>query len=260
MTTESTNAYRTHVYNGATTKLTTIHKSLTASLDALVGQSSPSQSQLDSARPTFAITRQIDAITENLRKELGKHRLCFKHTNEAGEEVEYEELLGDKMAEYIEHLEKEEQELKNLQGQWEQTVGEIWKLGVQALGKDCMSELLVTSSPVALSSPMKRSAEQELLDQELGSDDLPSAGVRSKKTKKSVSFVNQAQRPNFLNGPSLSKHIPPTPNLHIHDIATLEKAINELGAKEVAKLSKAEKDYQAHWAKKNAAVAMIFRE
>jgi hypothetical protein len=231
MATESTNAYRTHVYNRATTKLTTIHTSLTASLDALIGQSSPSQSQLDSARATFA-----------------------------GEEVEYEELLGDKMAEYIEHLEKEEQELKNLQGQWEQTVGEIWKLGVQALGKDCMSELLVTSSPVALSSPMKRSAEQELLDQELGGDDLPSAGVRSKKTKKSVSFVNQAQRPNFLNGPSLSKRIPPTPNLHIHDIAMLEKAINELGAKEVAKLSKADKDYQAHWAKKNAAVAMLFRE
>jgi hypothetical protein len=37
-------------------------------------------------------------------------------------------------------------------------------------------------------------------------------------------------------------------------------AINELGAKEVAKLQKAERDYQAHWAKKNAAIAMIFQE
>jgi hypothetical protein len=79
--------------------------------------------------------------------------------------------------------------------------------------------------------------------------------------KKSVSFVNQAQRPHFLNKPSvLIKRVPSTPSFPANEIGTLEMAINELGAKEVAKLQKAERDYQAHWAKKNAAIAMIFQE
>jgi hypothetical protein len=53
------------------------------------------------------------------------------------------------MANYVEHLEKEQEELEKLQGEWELVLGEIWKLGVQALGKDRMSEMLITSSPPA---------------------------------------------------------------------------------------------------------------
>lgn len=258
---EITNTYRVHVYDHATTKLAEIHTSLTASLDTFIGQSSsPSESQGNPTQPKFAITCQVDAITENLRTEFGAHRICTKSTNEAGEEVEHEELLSDKMVNYVEHLEKEKEEVKKLQSEWELVVGEIWKLGVQALGKSRMSELFVTSSPPT-SPTLKSPAKVDILGFEPDCDDPASVAVRPKKSKKSVSFVDQAQRPHFLNGPSvLSKRIPPIPNFPTNEIGTLEKAIDELGAKEVAKLQKAEKDYQAHWAKKNAAIAMIFQE
>jgi hypothetical protein len=258
---EITNAYRAHVYNQATTKLADIHTSLTDSLDTFIGQSSSASESPDNpTKPKFAITCQVDAIIENLRTEFGAHRICTKSTNETGEGVEHEELLSDKMANYVEHLEKEKQEMKKLQGEWELVVGEIWKLGVQALGKGRMSELLVTPSHPTC-SPLKSPAKVDIPGFEPDCDGPASIVVRPKKTKKSVSFVDQAQRPQFLNGPSvLTERVPPIPNFPANEISTLEKAIDELGAKEVAKLQKAEKDYQAHWAKKNAAIAIIFQE
>lgn len=244
---ETTNAYRTHVFAAANSKLNTIHASLLKDLHNFTSQANPSAaspSDSKSSPKKLAVIRQIESVTGNICTHPGEYRILSRYTNDDSEQVSFETTLGERISNYGAHLESEEKALKRLQAEWELIVGEIWKLGVQTLGEGFMSRFL-TAVP-ALSSPSLMKIDGE----------LSSVGEKLQKVKKSVTF--QEPTPKFMTGPSqLKKAVLLVPDFPTEEVTVLQGKIGELGVKEVAKLKKVDKEFSQWWGRKSAQIKAL---
>ncbi|KAF2704781.1 hypothetical protein K504DRAFT_494587 [Pleomassaria siparia CBS 279.74] len=245
---ETTHNYRAHLYASATTKIGTVHTNLVHKLDKMVASpSSYTPSDSDSSPPQPAIAHRIDAIKQNLSINMGKYSLSVSSINADGERVPIRVMLSQRMADYAAHLEREEQELRDLQAKWELVVGEIWKLGGQVLGEETMSELMV---PVPTPSPPSSSPVQDIVEFDDLGQELPPAPPKTKRKKK-VAF--REPLPRFLTGRShLRGPVPTKPEFPVEEMRELEKVIEELGDGQIAELNKKDREYHSWKIKKEA--------
>ena len=172
-------------------------------------------------------------------------------TDKYGEKTKFTETMDDRFTDYRRHIAREEQVLKDLQKQWEFVVAEIWKLGLEILGKDIMSATLespVTSSSSTLSEPNINKGRN-----------LASVGEKPRRKKKSVSFADPM--PTFLTGPSRSPHpVAATPEFPEEKAKALGMSISRLGVEELAGLKKVDKEFNTWWGKYKGSIVTMARQ
>jgi hypothetical protein len=156
--------------------------------------------------------------------------LTVSKTNQQGEKETVQISLGKRISQLEEEIKLEEKEVTTLQTQWERVVGEIWSCGIQVLGKEEMSALLLT--------PQSVQGEDSLFVPETG-DGAPQR--QEPNSKRRVSFKEPGQNPvlpSFLMQDSPGKQLPVCPDVSAEDLKELEKSIAKLGEPHVSKLKR----------------------
>ncbi|KAH7094785.1 hypothetical protein FB567DRAFT_586137 [Paraphoma chrysanthemicola] len=262
-------AYRRHLY---TTTISKIDQTLQSHLDNLYEStlhaiSSPSD-RPDASPIRLSAPAKLEREAQKLYIPLSAYTMRLTHTNTEGEREQFKSKLGDRMADYAEHIEQQKREIEKMCKEWEVIVGEIWKFGVGVLGGDKMHELLFSKNG-EVSSPSKGpEGESTLFVPEEGTSPRP----RRTRSKRKVTFEapghdeegsrGHEERLDFLYGPSRLrvKPAPDIPTLPDQDIENLDEQVRELGEKETKEFSRAEKDYELYWRKKTLKFVNALRD
>ncbi|KAF2872508.1 hypothetical protein BDV95DRAFT_386648 [Massariosphaeria phaeospora] len=252
---ETTNTYRKHIYEDATSKITRTYQHLLASLTEATLQpvSSPADRN-DPLGPPLKLTLpgKLDRATRSLYESTNVLLVAARTTNEHGEEVRLKMPFGDYTDRFVAESTKTSEELDALETQWEATVNEIWKVGTAVLGEDTMREMLF-SAPQQPPSP---GAESTLFIPEFGSDDATL--VPARPAKKRVSF--QELGPELLARPSKYQPLPIAPVIVGDEIKELQGVIAALGVDQIAELKQLEAEHQKWWNKKHQEIARALRD
>lgn len=238
-TIETTNTYRDHLYITAATKIDASYNLLLRSLHNIDVNSFSDPHTLDSApQPAERIKREMQYMS----MPLGETILRFTRPLENGEKQQFEMKLSDRMALFEDRVQSQCEEVKALQRQWEEVVGEIWKCGVQILGKDIMDELLHSERR----DERRNDSDLEgstLFIPEQGDDEI------SWKSKSRGSFRDPI--PEFLIQPSMMKGEDLSmPNIPMEQVKEMNKRIKSLGAVQIEELKKSHNDLENAYGKK----------
>jgi hypothetical protein len=155
-------------------------------------------------------------------------------------------------------MQKETQQIKELQRQWEGVVAEIFQLGVACLGENDIAALLSTAEVEANASSPASKAKSTLFVPEHGSSVRKGKGKR-----KRVSFTDpdlMSLFPEFLlyRSPNQRAPVPATPELPFDDVQQHEADIAGLGKQHIADLQRLQKEHKAWWERKQAQLANTF--
>lgn len=171
------------------------------------------------------------------------------------------------MSDYVDHIEEQKEEVAKLEDQWKAIVGEIWKVGVQCLGKRAMEEMLFADKSAGELQNLPARAESTLFVPEQGTSPPPRSAANKKRVTFDTpddenDFRSKRQELQFLYQRTRLRHppVPDMPALPREEIRALETRIEELGQKQDDDLKQAEKDYKLYWQKKNRMLAQVFVE
>lgn len=211
---------------------------------------------------------KFEREAQNLYQSISAYKVGLTRTNPDGTQTRLMNTLEVRMLDYADHIVKQKAGVEKLKREWETTVGEIWKVGVQCLGEDAMRSMFFTNSDVTeLASPPMQ-AESALFVPEQGTSPQP----RTARTKKRVTFetpgtnedpeISPKKTLDFLYQPTRLRlaPVPMIPKLPKQQFGALEAKIQELGRKEFDDYKQAEKDYKIYWKKKNERLARVLVE
>lgn len=155
-------------------------------------------------------------------------------------------------------MQKETQQVTELQRQWEGVVAEIFQLGVACLGESDITALLSTAEVEANASSPASKVESTVFVPEHGS----SVG-KGKGKRKRVSFADPDMMslfPEFLLYRSRNQRtpVPATPELPLDDVQQHKADIAGLGKQHIADLQRLQKEHKAWWERKQAQLANTF--
>ncbi|KAH7085142.1 hypothetical protein BKA63DRAFT_11678 [Paraphoma chrysanthemicola] len=265
----TSDAYCRHLY---TITISRINETLQSHLDTLYENtlhpvSSPSHDP-DASPVRLAAPAKIEREAQKLYIPLSAYTMRLTYTDTEGKREQFKSKLGDRMADYAEHIEQQKREIEKMHREWEVIVGEIWKFGVGVLGEDKMQELLFAMSREASSLSKGAEGESTLFVPEEGT----SPRAHKTRSKKKVTFEASGHEEEvsseheeqlaFLYGPSRLrvKPAPDVPALPEQDIEGLDEQIRELGEKEIEEFCKAKKDYELYWRRKTAKFVNALRD
>ncbi|KAF1922069.1 hypothetical protein BDU57DRAFT_554043 [Ampelomyces quisqualis] len=266
---ETSDDYRRHLYKSTTLKINTTLERLLGTLyesslhamssDVADGTASP-------VRLTMPAKFEHEAL--KLYQSISAYKVGLTRTDSDGTQTQLMSTLDVRMMDYTEHVAKQKAEVEKLKRDWETTVGEIWKVGVQCLGEDAMKSMLFTQKDATELSSSPVQAESALFVPEQGTSPPPrTAHIKKRVTfeksvadeglsvllKKTIDFLNQPTRLRLAPVPTM-------PALPKQQLDTLEAKIQELGRKEFDEYKKAKKDYKVYWQKKNERLAQVLVE
>jgi hypothetical protein len=242
--------YRTHLYKITSTKLSTTLSTLINSLHTcnLAAISSPRTSSDPNASPIkLTLSAKYDRATEKAFCPISDYEISNVLLHPDGRTQTLDSVsLKEMLIAFEEKTKKEVEEIRALEAQWEQVVGEIYKTGVACLGHDTMRAFLVEPGGSSASLPRFVTEEESLL----------------LAPKKRVTFQEPRRKyPSFLDGPSMYKNHPiaTLPALPEDVLQELEDAVDMLGVKQVEELRKIEADQSKWWGKKCELIAQTLR-
>ncbi|KAH7389328.1 hypothetical protein DE146DRAFT_620182 [Phaeosphaeria sp. MPI-PUGE-AT-0046c] len=264
---DTSNDYRRHLYKDTTLR---INSTLETLLTNLHGQSlHPISSEAnDSAESPIRLSlpAKFERKAGKIYQPLSAYKISLTRTNTDGTRTTLVKLLEERMSDYLDYIEKHKAEIAKLEAEWEATVGEIWKVGVQCLGEKAMESMLFVDEEGDELRALAPTAEASLFVQ--GRSTSPP--LRAAPTKKRVTFetpdeegdtlTSHRQALHFLYQPTRLR-VPPVPDMPVlskEEIGALETRIKELGQKQLDDLSQAQKDYKLYWQKKNKMLAKVF--
>lgn len=167
-----------------------------------------------------------------------------------GEEYRIEQKLKDGLADFQGRHEERLGEIRKLEVKWETVVGEIWKVGVNCLGEDAMSTLLLTQPAPPPSPPAKAERYSLML-----------ADLDPKPARKKVKFEEAPLKlPKFLSTPSRCPDLPFPEQISREDIKVLEEKVDDFGTEQIESLAKVKKDGEMWWEKKQAQMLIALRK
>jgi hypothetical protein len=212
----------------------------------------------------LSISAKFEREAFKLYQPISAYKICLTHTDTDGTRKKLMSTLESRMMDYDEYIAKHRAEIKKLKNDWETTVGEIWKVGVQCLGEEVMEQMLFTGTE--LSSPA--GAESTIFVPEQGTSTPP----RVPRNKKRVTFETPAPEEDDSSSTKKALHflyqptrlrlapVPAMPSMPKQELGELETRIKELGQKELDEYKKAEGDYKVYWQKKNERLAQVLVE
>jgi hypothetical protein len=217
----------------------------------------------------LTIPAQFERAALKLYAPISIYRIGLTRTNTDGTRTKFPATLESRMTDYAHLITSQKAEIEKLEDKWETIVGEIWKVGVQCLGKEVMESMFFNNKGnIQELSSSSRKAESTLLVAEQETPLQCTARV-----KKRVTFVETVENmdalPRAVDGPLHFLYqptrlragpVPDGPAMPLHEIGGLEKRINGLGQAEYAELKKAERDYKMYWQKKNERLAQVLGE
>jgi hypothetical protein len=175
--------------------------------------------------------------------------LTVARTDSNGEEYQTKQTLEDGLADFRVRHGDRFKEIRKLQMKWETVVGEIWKVGINCLGEDAMSALLVTQP-----APPSPSAQVER-------HNLMLADLDPRPARKKVKFEEPAPKlPKFLATASRYRDLPIPEQVSKGDVKTLKDTINDLGTEQIDALVKVKKDGEIWWEKKQAQMVIALQK
>lgn len=216
----------------------------------------------------LTLPAKFEREASKLYQSISAYKVGLTRTNPDGSQTRLMSTLEVRMLDYADHIAKQKAEVEKLKREWETTVGEIWKVGVQCLGEDAMRSMLFTKSDATDVASPPTQAESTLFVPEQGTSPQP----RTERTKKRVTFetsvtnedpkMSPKRTLDFLYQPTRLRLVPvPTiPTLPKQQLSVLEAKVQELGKKEFDDYKKAEKDYKIYWKKKNEKLAQVLVE
>lgn len=196
---------------------------------------------------------------EKLGRPLSRYRYKLQRTKPSGEIEHTQASLHGRFQTFEETIQAETEQIKELQGQWEGTVAEIFQLGVSCLGEADVAVLLSNADTTPNTSLPATKAEPTVLDPEHGNAD--GKGIRKRKRVSFASPDMMALFPEFLFLTSGKQEPTETaPELPVQDIQQLEKDVSVLGKQHSAELRQLEHEHKAWWEKKQKQLAHTFMQ
>jgi hypothetical protein len=266
---ETTNDYRRHVYKATTLKINKTLEVLLHTLYESTLQPISSDNELQDLphsplRLSIPAKFQLEAL--KLYQPLSAYNVYLKHTKASGERIEIKASLEQRMLDYGDYLAEQQNEIEELQKDWETVVGEIWKLGGAVLGEGLMeSSLFTNKGALDHSSLLSKATDAESTLFVPEHDGSPPVAHKS-RSKKRVTFeepedVSTTPAPlEFLYRPSEYTPVAVVPALSERDVDDVAKDVEGLGKVHISKLRQYEKEYRTYWEKKKARIASVICE
>jgi hypothetical protein len=203
-----------------------------------------------------------------LYQSISAYKVGLTRTNSDGSHTSVVSTLEDRMLDYADHVAKQKAVIEKLKRDWETTVGEIWKVGVQCLGEDTMRSMFFPNEDATELSSSPAQAESILFVPKQGTSPQPRTTCIKKRVTFETSITNEelSELPkktlDFLYQPTRLRLAPvlSIPALPKQQVGALKGQIQELGRKEFDEYKKAEKDYKMYWQKKNERLAQVLVE
>jgi hypothetical protein len=197
----------------------------------------------------LTIAEKADRTAQKIFTPIGSYELTVARTDSNGEEYQTKQTLEDGLADFRVRHGDRFKEIRKLQMKWETVVGEIWKVGINCLGEDAMSALLVTQP-----APPSPSAQVER-------HNLMLADLDPRPARKKVKFEEPAPKlPKFLATASRYRDLPIPEQVSKGDVKTLKDTINDLGTEQIDALVKVKKDGEIWWEKKQAQMVIALQK
>lgn len=262
LTTQDTkNEYCAHLCNRTTAKLDDTLETLLAALhnSTLAASSSPpNSSDPSTSHVKMTMSAKYNRAAEKLFQPISQYTVTSRTTNENGDTALVQQTLLEKLTSFEERYQKDIEEIKILEAQWEKVVGEIWKVGVTCLGDDAMRSMLLEDPEP--STPQVRDTDQEFL---LSVPEHSPPNRETKHIKKRVSFQTpRPELPKFLYAPSSSKGnaLPRLPRVPSEEAKRLDDMVIKLGAEQIEEFRKIDAEQQKWWNKKTQQIAMTLKD
>ncbi|KAF9738816.1 hypothetical protein PMIN06_004532 [Paraphaeosphaeria minitans] len=248
---DTTRAYRQTLLEHTTRRL---DNTLSHLLDQLndfnttTSSSSPSDPNVSPQKLTIADKNERTAM--KLFTPLGQYELTVARDDSNGEEYRVMQILEDGLANYQARHEHRREEIRKLESKWEAVVGEIWKVGVDCLGEDAMSALLLTKPAPPPSPPVKAERHGLLL-----------ADLDPRPVRKKVKFEEPAPKlPKFVSTSSRLPDLPIPQQVSKEDVKMLKVKVNDFGNEQIDALAKVKKDGEVWWEKKQAQMMIALQK
>ncbi|KAJ4294474.1 hypothetical protein N0V90_008165 [Kalmusia sp. IMI 367209] len=250
----ATRAYRRTLHEKATAKLdNTLSHLLTQLRDCNTTTASSSARTHDpNGSPTkLTIPDKFDRTTAKLFRSIGSYRMTKMEKDSHGKLYQNHQTLEDALLAFSNQYRKGVKEIDRLEKQWEKTVGEIWKVGVDCMGEDAMSALFLTQAPSSTSATAPVKEDFSMLF-DLG----------PKLARKRVTFhMPQAEPPAFLYATSTYIEALTIPEqVSKQDVNLLEHTIDSLGGAQIEDLRQIDEAHKNWWNKKSNQIANFLRE
>ncbi|KAF2441717.1 hypothetical protein P171DRAFT_488160 [Karstenula rhodostoma CBS 690.94] len=250
---DTTRAYRQTLFEDTTKKL---DNTLFHLLDQLndfnfTTSSSPPRASDPNGSPQ-KITRVDKAkrTTEKLFTSIGSYEVLAARDGLDGEEYRTKQTLEDGLAKFQARHEERIEEIRKLEMKWETVVGEIWKVGINCLGEDAMSALLLTRPTPPPSPPAKTERHSLML-----------ADLDPKPVRKKVKFEEPAPKlPKFLSTASRYPVLPIPEQVSKDNVKMLKGKLNDFGTEHIDALAKVKKDGETWWKKKQAQMMIALQK
>ncbi|ORY12249.1 hypothetical protein BCR34DRAFT_600804 [Clohesyomyces aquaticus] len=237
---ETTTNYRTTLLKNATADITATYGTLLSKLYESA-QTDTEQSEPNGSPQPLSLSAKLQQSIAPLTYPI--HNIKFRIRDDVYS-------FEDKMADFKIHITEHHAVLDALQTEWERTVGEIWKLGVQVLGESTMSSMFIPQP----SPPRDGSSQEEGLFVPEDGD----KGTTRVKAKKKVSFKEPL--PSFLTMPSRYKRLAALPEIPKQEAKELEGTIENLGTTQMEELKRLEKGQQAFWKRKQQQIKLALQQ
>lgn len=216
----------------------------------------------------LSLPAKFERKANKIYQPISQYKISLTHTNTNGERTKILITLEDRMSDFVDHIEEQKAEIRQLEDQWESIVGEIWKVGVQCLGERVMRSMLFVEKDAdeLLPSPARADSTIFVPEQDTSPQKRPAANKKrvtfDTPDDENESSLSKKQVLHFLYGPSRLRHapVPAMPSLPKEEMSALETQIEELGQKQLDDLKQAEKDCKTYWQKKNRMLAQVFVE
>lgn len=173
------------------------------------------------------------------------------------EDEQVEIQLGQRISQLENQIDADEKSISMLQTQWERVVGEIWKCGVQILGKEEMGKFLVAGN--AVDGQEKDEEGASLFVPEHG--DAEQKRHQSKKgSKKRVKFGDpEKELPEFITHVRKGEGVPAAPEVPVREVREMEKRIESLGVKRIEELKRLNEEQDAWYRKKTQQLLTVWQ-
>jgi hypothetical protein len=249
---DSTSAYRSHLYKTTAAKLDKAFDALISQLHEcnMATLSSPPNPEDPNAPPVkLTLGAKYERKVEKAFRSIGDYSVTNHHINKDGSLISVRRAtLREKLTAFEESHVKQVEELKTLEAQWEKIVGEIYKTGAACLGDAAMSSILLEPEASSPLSPSRTSAQ----------------GHPPMAPRKRVTFQEpklHREYPAFLYGPSMYRNHPiaALPAVPEDEVKQLGDAVGRLGVKQIEEFKKLETEQARWWNKKCSQVAQTLQ-
>ncbi|KAF2018174.1 hypothetical protein BU24DRAFT_491192 [Aaosphaeria arxii CBS 175.79] len=247
---DATKTYKTTLRENATVQIDETFDRLIQALTATatkIPDSKPIAAASKTA-PEPSLTDRIQREREELSRPLGDVTFTKARVNHDGKTETGLVRIGAATGIFEEHSAKAEARLQELQKRWERIVGEIWKCGVQVLGRDEMKNMLLLDMGSDDLGPNDTQGEEPLF-----------VSQDSAKSKRRV--TTKEPLPDFISRPSsFSVPLRALEGVSSEVVNDLRSEVSELGESHAADLEQQIDDYQDWWRHKHAQFLSILND